>query len=83
MTKEAYAGDGEHVNSGFFNGLNNEEAIEKMIDWLEENGNGKSKVTYRLARLAVQPSTLLGRTDPDHPLGRRNDDDGSGRRIAA
>ncbi len=45
---EAYAGDGAHINSGFVNGLNNEQAIAKMIEWLEQNGNGKGKITYRL-----------------------------------
>lgn len=45
---EAYAGEGEHVNSDFLNGLNKEEAITKMIEWLEEKGIGTKKVTYRL-----------------------------------
>lgn len=48
LAKEAYAGDGPHVNSDFLNGLNNEEAIKKMISWLEESGKGQGKVTYRL-----------------------------------
>ncbi|TBL75373.1 leucine--tRNA ligase [Paenibacillus thalictri] len=48
VTKEAYAGDGEHVNSGLIDGLTNEKAIARMIEWLEENGKGKGKVTYRL-----------------------------------
>ncbi|MNS05995.1 Leucine--tRNA ligase [compost metagenome] len=48
ISKEAYAGDGAHVNSDFLNGLNNEEAIKKAISWLEEQGKGKGKVTYRL-----------------------------------
>lgn len=48
LSKEAFAGDGAHVNSGFLNGLNNAEAIGKMIAWLEENGKGQGKVTYRL-----------------------------------
>lgn len=46
--KEAYSGDGPHVNSGLLDGLHNEEAIAKMIAWLEEKGAGKGKVTYRL-----------------------------------
>ncbi|BAC14263.1 leucine--tRNA ligase [Oceanobacillus iheyensis] len=45
---EAYTGDGEHVNSEFLNGLGKEEAITKMIDWLEANGSGEKKITYRL-----------------------------------
>ncbi|OPG96551.1 leucine--tRNA ligase [Chryseobacterium mucoviscidosis] len=48
VTQEAYSGDGPHVNSDFLNGLNNEEAIAKMIAWLEENGKGQGKTTYRL-----------------------------------
>ncbi|HEY9577854.1 MAG TPA: leucine--tRNA ligase, partial [Pseudobacillus sp.] len=48
VEKEAYTGDGEHVNSEFLNGLNKEEAIQKMIEWLEEKGIGTKKVTYRL-----------------------------------
>lgn len=48
IEKEAYTGDGEHINSGFLNGLNKEEAINKMISWLEEKGIGTKKVTYRL-----------------------------------
>ena len=48
LEKEAYTGDGQHVNSDFLNGLNKEEAISKMITWLEEKGIGTKKVTYRL-----------------------------------
>jgi leucyl-tRNA synthetase len=48
VTKEAYTGDGEHINSGFLNGMNKAEAISAMISWLEEKGIGTKKVTYRL-----------------------------------
>lgn len=48
VSAEAYTGDGEHVNSEFLNGLNKDEAISKMIAWLEEKGIGTKKVTYRL-----------------------------------
>lgn len=48
ISKEAYTGDGLHVNSDFLNGLGKDEAISRMIDWLEENGKGERKVTYRL-----------------------------------
>lgn len=43
-----YYGDGLHVNSDFINGLNNKDAIVKMIEFLEENGVGNKKVTYKL-----------------------------------
>ncbi|MBO0472287.1 leucine-tRNA ligase [Enterococcus sp. DIV0840] len=48
ITKEAYTGDGLHINSGFLDGLTKDEANEKMYQWLEENGCGKKEVTYRL-----------------------------------
>jgi leucyl-tRNA synthetase len=48
VKEAAYTGDGEHVNSGFLNGLHTQDAIAKMIEWLEEKGCGRGKVTYRL-----------------------------------
>ena len=44
----AHTEDGIHINSGFLNGLNKEEAIEVMAKWLEENKIGKKTTTYRL-----------------------------------
>ena len=43
-----FFGDDKHINSDFINGLNNEEAIAKVIEFLEENKVGRSKVTYKL-----------------------------------
>lgn len=48
VTKEVYVGDGEHVNSGFLDGLDKDTAITQMIEWLESNGKGEKKITYRL-----------------------------------
>ncbi len=48
ITKEPYLGDGTHINSDFLNGLNKQEAISKMITWLEENKIGTKKVNYKL-----------------------------------
>ncbi|MBM7704854.1 leucine--tRNA ligase [Metabacillus iocasae] len=48
ITKEAYTGDGEHVNSDFLNGLNKEDGIAKAIAWLVEHNKGEKQVTYRL-----------------------------------
>ncbi|HHY72619.1 MAG TPA: leucine--tRNA ligase [Bacillus bacterium] len=48
VSKEAYTGDGVHVNSAFLNGLNKEEGIKKAIEWFEGNGKGKKKISYRL-----------------------------------
>ncbi|HFU3724617.1 TPA: leucine--tRNA ligase [Streptococcus suis] len=43
-----YTEDGAHINSDFLDGLNKEEAIAKMVAWLEENGLGQEKISYRL-----------------------------------
>ncbi len=48
ISKEAYTGDGVHINSEFLNGLNKEDAIKKIIEFLEENDCGCKKVNYRL-----------------------------------
>ncbi len=48
VSKEAYTGDGLHINSDFLNGLNKEDAINKMIEWLEDKKIGTKKVNYKL-----------------------------------
>ena len=48
VEEAAYTGDGKHINSGFLDGLGKKEAIDKMVEWLEEKGIGKKKVNYRL-----------------------------------
>lgn len=48
VSKEVYTGDGQHINSGFLDGLGTKEATEKMVDYLEENGLGKKFVNYKL-----------------------------------
>ena len=47
ISQEAYVGDGVHINSGFLDGLGKEEAIDKMVAWLEEKGIGTRKVNYK------------------------------------
>ena len=48
VEKEAYTQDGNHINSGFLNGLNKQDAIKTMIAWLEDKKIGKKTVTYKL-----------------------------------
>lgn len=45
---EAYTGDGLHINSDFLNGLNKEDAIDKMIEYLEKNNLGKKEINYKI-----------------------------------
>lgn len=44
----AYSGDGVHINSDFLNGLNKEESLKIMNEWLVKEGIGEAKVNYRL-----------------------------------
>ena len=48
ISKQAYTQDGLHINSGFLDGLNKTDAINKMLEWLEERKLGKKKVNYKL-----------------------------------
>ena len=47
ISEEAYEGDGLHINSGFLDGLNKEDAINKMIAFLREKGIGEKKINYK------------------------------------
>ena len=48
ISKEAFTEDGVHINSGSLNGLNKQDAIDKIINWLEEKGIGHKKVNYKM-----------------------------------
>ena len=48
ISKEAYVGDGLHINSGFLDGMNKQDSIDKMISWLEERNLGTKKINYKL-----------------------------------
>ena len=48
ISKEAFTGDGLHINSDFLNGLNKQDSIKNIINWLEENKIGTKKVNYKL-----------------------------------
>lgn len=48
ISEKAYVLDGTHINSSFLDCLNKEDAIEKMIEWLEENHCGEKKVNYKM-----------------------------------
>lgn len=48
IEEAAYTEDGVHINSEFLNGLNKEEGIKTMIEWLNENHCGEAKITYKL-----------------------------------
>jgi len=48
ISESAHTGDGLHINSDFLDGLNKEDAINKMITWLEDNNCGQKQVNYKM-----------------------------------
>ena len=48
VTVEAWTQDGLHINSEWLDGLNKQEAIDNMIEWLESNHIGQKKINYKI-----------------------------------
>ncbi len=48
VQQQAWTEDGIHVNSEFLDGLNKQDAINKMLEWLAEKGVGKKAINYKL-----------------------------------
>ena len=48
VQQQAWTDDGIHVNSEFLDGLNKQDAINKMLEWLTEKGVGKKAINYKL-----------------------------------
>ena len=61
---KAMTGDGIHINSDIINGLNKEEAIKKMNEYLEEKGYGKKATTYKLRDWLVSRQRYWGAPIP-------------------
>ncbi len=65
ISKEAYTGEGECVNSGFLDGIKNKkEAIEKMADYLSEKGIGEKGVQYKMKDWAFNRQRYWGEPIP-------------------
>ncbi len=65
ISKEAYTGDGEMVNSGFLNGYTNKkDSIAKVLDYLEEQGIGRKGVQYKMKDWAFNRQRYWGEPIP-------------------
>lgn len=62
--KEAFVAEGNMINSGEFDGMNNMEAIDKMIEKLEKAGIGKKTVNYRLRDWLISRQRYWGTPIP-------------------
>lgn len=61
---QAFEAEGIMINSGQFNGLNNREGIEKIIEYMEERGIGKREVNYRLRDWLISRQRYWGAPIP-------------------
>jgi leucyl-tRNA synthetase len=59
-----YHGEGVLVNSGTFDGMRSEQAREEVVDWLEEQGVGRSKVTYKMRDWLISRQRYWGAPIP-------------------
>ncbi len=65
ISKEAYTGDGEMVNSGFLNGMTNKkDSIAKMREYLQEKGLGHKGVQYKMKDWAFNRQRYWGEPIP-------------------
>ncbi len=65
VTKAAYAGDGEMVNSDFLNGYTNKkDSIARMLEYLTENGIGEGGVQYKMKDWAFNRQRYWGEPIP-------------------
>ena len=65
ISKEAYTGDGEMVNSGFLDGIKTKkEAIAKMLEYLTSKGIGEKGVQYKMKDWAFNRQRYWGEPIP-------------------
>ncbi len=62
--KDAYEGPGKLINSGQFNGLDNEKAKKKIGEWMEKTGIGKIEVNYKLKDWLISRQRYWGTPIP-------------------
>ncbi|MDO4545375.1 MAG: leucine--tRNA ligase, partial [Bacillota bacterium] len=62
--KEAFVAEGRMINSEMFTGMNNKEAITKIIDYLEEKKIGKRSINYKLRDWLISRQRYWGTPIP-------------------
>ena len=59
-----YTGEGELINSGQFDGTRSEDAREQIIAWLEQQGSGRGKTTYKMRDWLISRQRYWGAPIP-------------------
>ncbi len=62
--KAAFVAEGKMINSQQFDGMDNKEAIEKVIDFLEEKKIGKKSINFRLRDWLISRQRYWGTPIP-------------------
>ena len=63
-TDACYHGEGVLVNSGAFDGTRSEDAREQIVTWLEQEGKGKSQITYKMRDWLISRQRYWGAPIP-------------------
>ena len=64
IEKEAYEGDGVHINSDFLDGLDKEDSINEIVKYLEYNNIGEKGVQYKIKDWAFNRQRYWGEPIP-------------------
>ena len=59
-----YHGEGELINSGTFDGMSTSDAREEIVAWLEEQGRGETKTTYKMRDWLISRQRYWGAPIP-------------------
>lgn len=62
--KEAFVAEGKMINSDKFNGMDNKEAIIKIVEYLEEQKIGKQSINFRLRDWLISRQRYWGTPIP-------------------
>lgn len=62
--KEAFVAEGKMINSEMFTGMDNKQAIEKIIEYLEEKKIGKKAINYKLRDWLISRQRYWGTPIP-------------------
>ncbi|MBA3462105.1 MAG: leucine--tRNA ligase, partial [Deltaproteobacteria bacterium] len=68
VQEAAYTGDGPHVNSEFLDGLDNEQAKLKVIEWLEQRQLGEKSIRYKLRDWLFSRQRYWGEPFPTYTM---------------